>query len=152
MITHILPYLKQKGYLVATIKHDGHDFEADVPGTDSYRHAQAGAYGTAVFSGTKYMIVKQQTMISEQDLIRYFPEADIILLEGFKFSSYPKIEIIRKGIKEQSACMKFGLEAIATDLPSIHVDSAIPIFGLEDYQEIADFIEGRYKEVIQWGK
>ena len=31
LITKILPFLKAKGLNVAVIKHDGHDFEADVP-------------------------------------------------------------------------------------------------------------------------
>lgn len=32
----------------------------------------------------------KQRKIDEQDLIQMFPEADIILLEGFKQSSWPK--------------------------------------------------------------
>lgn len=87
--------LTEKGYRVATIKHDGHDFEPDVPGTDSYRHRKAGAYGCAVFSGHRWMVVKEQPTaetdrISERELIEMFPEADIILLEGFKNSGWPK--------------------------------------------------------------
>ena len=50
LITKLIPILNKKGYKVAVIKHDGHDFEGDVPGTDTYKHFQAGAYGTAVFS------------------------------------------------------------------------------------------------------
>ena len=50
LITKLLPELKKRGLQVAVIKHDGHDFEADVPGTDSWKYAQAGADGTCVFS------------------------------------------------------------------------------------------------------
>lgn len=50
LITKLIPVFRKYGLRTATIKHDGHDFEADVPGTDTYRHLQAGAYGTAVFS------------------------------------------------------------------------------------------------------
>lgn len=87
--------LTQMGYRVATIKHDGHDFDPDVPGTDSYRHRTAGAYGTAVFSRGHWMVVKEQPKepekpIDEHNLIAMFPEADIILLEGFKHSSWPQ--------------------------------------------------------------
>ena len=35
---------------VAVIKHDGHDFTPDVPGTDSHRMKAAGAFGTVVYS------------------------------------------------------------------------------------------------------
>lgn len=90
LITKLIPVLTQKGYKVAVIKHDGHDFESDVPGTDSYRHQKAGAYGTAVFSSKRMMITKETEEANERDLMRAFPEADIILLEGLKHSPYPK--------------------------------------------------------------
>lgn len=50
LITKILPLLKAKGLNVAVIKHDGHDFEADVPETDSWKFAKAGADSTLIFS------------------------------------------------------------------------------------------------------
>lgn len=90
LITQLIPELKKAGLHVATIKHDGHDFEGDVPGTDSYRHRQAGAYGTAIYSDNRFLILKQQGQITERDLVQAFPEADVILLEGFKNSHYQK--------------------------------------------------------------
>ena len=90
LITKLIPILNENGYRVAVIKHDGHDFEGDVPGTDTYKHFQAGAYGTAVFSGNKVLIHKKAQDVDEKILMQAFPEADIILLEGFKGSSYPK--------------------------------------------------------------
>lgn len=82
--------LTQKGYRVAAVKHDGHDFEPDVPGTDSWRHRMTGAYGTAVFSDHRFLVTKEQENVTEQELFLHFPEADIILVEGLKYSSYPK--------------------------------------------------------------
>lgn len=90
MITRLLPELKRRGYRVAVVKHDGHDFESDVPGTDSWRHQKAGAYGTAVFSKNRILITKEWEDANENMLFQAFPEADIILLEGLKHSSYPK--------------------------------------------------------------
>lgn len=89
---------------MAVIKHDGHDFEADVPETDSWNFAKAGADGTLVFSKTKYMMIHYDTVLPEEDLLASFPRADIILLEGFKYSNYSKIELIRKGNSAKSVC------------------------------------------------
>lgn len=85
----LITVLAKKGYKVASIKHDGHDFESDMPGTDSYAHAKAGAYGTAVFSTNHWMVTKRGYPVREKDLIALFPEADIILIEGLKDSTYP---------------------------------------------------------------
>lgn len=89
-ITRLIPLLVKKGFRVAVIKHDGHDFVGDEPGTDSYKHQEAGAYGTAVFSEGHYMVNKRGSSVTERDLIAMFPEADIILIEGLKDSIYPK--------------------------------------------------------------
>lgn len=94
LITQLIPELKRRGYEVAVIKHDGHDFESDVPGTDSWRHREAGAYGTAVFSGKRVAVMKEVTKrfpgMDERQIAELFPEADVILIEGLKDSDYPK--------------------------------------------------------------
>lgn len=146
LITKLLPALIRRGLKVATIKHDGHDFQADVPGTDTYAHLQAGAYGTAVFSSQKFMVVKKEP-VDETRLWECFPEADIILMEGFKNSPYPKMELVRKGNSAESVCPKENLTAVLTDLPQENIPEKltetcgnIPILPLNDIEAIADEI------------
>ena len=90
IIAKVIPELTNRGYRVAVIKHDGHDFESDVPGTDSYLFQKAGAYATAVYSSKRFMITKEYEEPDEKMLFQAFREADIILIEGLKNSSYPK--------------------------------------------------------------
>lgn len=149
LICRLLEIFKEKGLRVAVLKHDGHDFEPDVPGTDTYRQLQAGAYGTAVFSKGKYMLVKQQPQISEKELMEFFPEADLILLEGFKYSTYPKIEIVRKGNSAESVSNPERLMAIATNLDAeereaLSVQENVPFFDLDNAKSIAEFILSDY--------
>ena len=87
LITQLIGAFATHGLKVATIKHDGHDFSADVPNTDTYRHMAAGAYGTAVFSDNKFMVVKVQPKTPVGEMAALFPEADIILVEGCKSST-----------------------------------------------------------------
>ena len=58
-LEHLVPVLRARGLRVAVIKHDGHDFTPDVPGTDSYRLREAGAEGVAVYSGTRYLLAEE---------------------------------------------------------------------------------------------
>ncbi len=90
VVTGVVKLLTARGYKVAVIKHDGHDFEGDVPGTDSFRHMEAGAYATAVFSPNRYLVHKKCKGTTAEELIVMFPEADIILIEGLKNCKYPK--------------------------------------------------------------
>ena len=149
LICRLLEIFKEKGLRVAVLKHDGHDFEPDVPGTDTYRQLQAGAYGTAVFSKGKYMLVKQQPQISEKEVMEFFPEADLILLEGFKYSTYPKIEIVRKGNSAESVSNPERLMAIATNLDAeereaLSIPEDVPLFELDNAKSIAEFILSDY--------
>ena len=90
MITRLVPELVRRGYKVAVIKHDGHDFESDVPGTDSYRHQKAGAYGTAVFSDHRFLITKEYQGITERSCFAAFSGSRYYSDEGMKNSPYPK--------------------------------------------------------------
>ena len=116
LIAAMLPYLNAAGVRTAVIKHDGHSFDADTPGTDTARHLSAGACGTAVFDGEKFQLVRPAA-VSEVDLIPLFPDADLILLEGFKHSAWPKLELVRRGNSGRSVCEARTLLALVTDLP-----------------------------------
>ena len=62
LIQRILPKLTAEGLNVAVIKHDGHTFQADPVDTDTGKYIEAGAYGTAIFDGEKYKIIKCSTI------------------------------------------------------------------------------------------
>lgn len=136
-----------RGYRIAVIKHDGHEFEPDVPGTDTWRMQKTGAYGTAIFSKGKWMVVKEQPDVDETMLFELFPEADMILLEGFKYSSYPKFEIVRKGNFSESICDPKTLLGMVTDC-DIEVPG-IPVIGLLDWKTAADILEKVYEKLLK---
>lgn len=115
LLEKLVAGLDKRGMKVAVIKHDGHDFACDIPGTDSYRLSEAGAYGTAVFSEFRSFVHKKGTNERAKDLIQYFPEADIIFVEGMKDSRYPKIEVIREGVAVHPASNQEGRFLIVTD-------------------------------------
>ena len=155
LITRLIPILHGRGLKVATIKHDGHDFEPDVPGTDSDRHRRAGACGTAVFSANRWMVVHEGPPDDVEAIARCFPEADLILLEGFKYSPYPKIEVIRRGNSEESVCDPGSLLAVATDLGEEELQSTLPesvqILDLNDIERIAGIIYDAWQKMRKAG-
>lgn len=119
LMENLIREFTSRGYKVAAIKHDGHDFEPDVEGTDSFRFAKAGAYGTAVFSKKQVMMIKQVQKMRKKEIFSFYPEADFILVEGLKNFSYPKIEIVRKGVSKERPLLCSNPEGrflVATDL------------------------------------
>lgn len=116
LIAQMLPHFSAAGLRVAVIKHDGHTFQPDPPDTDTGRFLAAGAFGAAIFDGETCKVIRRQA-VTEQTLIRQFPEADLILLEGFKVSAWPKLELVRRGNSSRPVCDKSTLLALVTDLP-----------------------------------
>lgn len=129
--------LTLRGLRVAVIKHDGHRFSPDSPGTDTARHLAAGACGAAVFDAEKYQLVKYAP-VSERTLMDQFPEADLILLEGFKGSAWPKIEVVRGGNSHAPVCDPATLVALVTDLPLRA--GAVPVVGLDETERLAELV------------
>ena len=139
LIARLVRHYSAKGLRVAVIKHDGHDFECDIPGTDTHSFTENGAYASACFSGSRVFVHKQGTGETEKEILQLFPEADIIFLEGLKGSGYDKIEVIRKGISEEPVSNPAGRFLIATDLPEDLFDERI--CDLNDTEAIAGFID-----------
>lgn len=137
LIERLLPELTAQGLCPAVIKHDGHRFEPDRPGTDSYRYLSAGAVGTAVFDGEKYQLVRKAP-VDEAALIAQFPEADLILLEGFKYSDYPKLELLRAVVSEKPVCHPAARLAFVTDTQA--PEPGFPVFSPDDTQALAAFL------------
>lgn len=115
LLAGIIKELTKRGRKTAVIKHDGHDFSCDIPGTDSCLLKEAGAYGTAVFSDSRIFMHKTGTGEREKELMGMFPEADVILIEGMKAKSFPKIEVIREGISKNPVSNPEGRFLIVTD-------------------------------------
>ena len=68
-LEHVTPILRAMGLRVGIIKHDGHDFEPDVPGTDSRRLREAGAQAVAVYSANRWMLVCEEPDVALSDLL-----------------------------------------------------------------------------------
>jgi molybdopterin-guanine dinucleotide biosynthesis protein MobB len=136
LLEKLVPVLVRRGLRVAVIKHDGHDFTPDVPGTDSFRLRAAGAWGTAVYSANRWMVVKDARGATPEQMAEHFPEADLILLEGEKSSSYPKIEVVGNGASP--VCDPSALLALCTN-EDCHVEG-VPSFSPDDCEGLATLL------------
>ncbi len=131
--------LKKRGFRVGTIKHDAHGFDLDHPGKDSWRHKQAGASVTIVTSPTQVGMVRDVDHDHQpEELVPFLAGLDIVLVEGFKRSGLPKIEIFRPELKKEPACKDDPhLIAVVSDA---HPDWGVPQFHTEQIFEIVNFL------------
>lgn len=129
----LIPCLKEAGVRVAVIKHDGHDFQADTPGKDSWRFAQAGAETVALVSSGKLALFRYRPAGLEE-LLKHITDADLILAEGYKHGPFPKIALYRSGSGKGLTVPAEECLAIVGDYPE---PVACPVFPLEDPAPLA---------------
>ncbi len=147
LLEKLIPELTGRGWRIGALKHKKNDFAIDHPGKDSHRLAQAGAEVTVIASDDKLALVERPRAprAVEQILARFFPEVDLVLVEGFGESPLPRIELRRKGVPPRDA--RGGIDprtiAIASDLPP-DLPGDLPVLDLGDVRAIADFIEKRF--------
>ena len=58
---------------------------------------------------------KERARRQAEKILSFFPEADILLVEGMKDSTFPKIEVIRREISDAPASNPCGRFLLVTD-------------------------------------
>lgn len=134
---------KSRGYRVAAIKHDAHRFEIDYPGKDSWRLTQAGSDVTIISSQGKMALIErpvaERTLSDLVDMVK--DRVDIVLTEGYRGAAAFKIEVSRRAHSHVLTARLDDLIAIVTD----HAfDYQAPQFGLDDTDQVADFLTTRF--------
>lgn len=135
--------LKRRGYRVAAIKHDVHNFEIDKPGKDSWRLTQAGS--DVVVLSSPHRLALLEEVQKERDLgalaAMVSDRVDIVLTEGYRGAAAQKIEVSRQAHSTVLTAPREHLIAVVTDHP---IDLEVPQFGLDDASAVADFLEARF--------
>ena len=136
----LISHLTKRGYKIGSVKHAHDGFEMDKEGKDSWRHRKAGANATLVISENKVAIVKDDKQNYIEKMRSYLFDMDIILAEGFKKQKLPKIEVFRiESVHEKPLCLDD--ENLIAFVTNSNYKPDVPLFGLEDIRQIADFIE-----------
>ncbi|MCL1993107.1 MAG: molybdopterin-guanine dinucleotide biosynthesis protein B [Spirochaetes bacterium] len=149
LICKLICAMKKKGWRLAVIKHDGHDFEIDAESKDTHKYMKAGSDASLIYSQKKYALIKRwETVRSEAPalatvsaesrlglLLEHFADMDLVIIEGLKHSAFPKIETVL----EKPVCSDASLLAIATDGGFRH--ERVKTLGRDDIETMVSIIE-----------
>ena len=139
LVSRLVRELTERGRQVATVKHGHHAAAMDVAGSDTHRHREAGACSTMLVTDNGWSLnVARETLTLDGALARC-PEADIVLVEGFKNAPAAKIECRRAEADGPPLWPQDRwVVAVAHDGSAT---SDRPQFELDDITGLADFIE-----------
>ncbi len=131
LLAKVIPRLVARGFKVSTLKHAHHGFDVDQPGKDSHTHRMVGASEVLVSSANRWALVHELRGQAEPALgalLAKLSPVDLVLIEGYKAETHPKLEVYRDP----------AIVAIASDelLPAARV----PVVDLDDVERIADIL------------
>ena len=149
LVEKVIAALTARGVRVGTVKHHGHaGFDIDVPGKDSWRHAQAGSRHVGVVSATRYAeYADTEAEFSLDRLLARYTDVDVVLVEGYKSAGLPNIVVARSGVDRLRGANSLDLVdertvAIACNDALVRdVRLEIPAVDLNDEEAVADVVE-----------
>ncbi|CZF77627.1 bifunctional molybdopterin-guanine dinucleotide biosynthesis adaptor protein MobB/molybdopterin molybdotransferase MoeA [Grimontia marina] len=142
LLEKLIPQLVESGVRIAMVKHAHHEFDVDKPGKDSYRLRKAGASQMLISSRYRNALMTEtpEEEYSLNQLLGRLDQnlADLVLVEGFKHESFPKIELRRDELAKQWLYKEDkNIIAIACDS---NPDSDLPALDINDVPAICGFI------------
>ncbi len=142
LMERLVAEITGRGFTVSTLKHAHHKVDLDQPGRDSYRHREAGATEVLLASPNRWAILHELRGAPEpsfRELLGHLSPVDLVLVEGYKRDSHPKIEAHRaEAGRPLLARADSSIRAVASDVPVEGL--SVPVFDLDDTLGVADFI------------
>lgn len=146
LLEQLIPLLRQHGLRIGLVKHTHHHFDIDQPGKDSYRLRQAGASQVLVGAKGRWALMVEQPEIADEapldELLGHLlhDQLDLVLVEGFKHETFPRIELHRTTLgKPLMYPQDEGIIAIATDDTSA-AHGALPVLDINQPEQVAAFV------------
>ncbi len=138
LICRLVDWFQARGLKVAVLKHSHHPNLGDTA-KDTGRYRRAGAENVALAGpGLLQITLSLPSDPTVEEVLSFWaPDADLILVEGYKSGSLPKIALV--GPK---------LEKVITDFPRVIAlvgedpgTSGLPVFSPEQVEELSLFIQ-----------
>lgn len=141
LMERLVTEITGRGISVSTVKHAHHSFDVDHPGKDSHRHRVAGATEVLLASRNRFALMhelRNEDEPSLSELLQKLAPVDLVLIEGYKRDTHPKVEAHRTVTGNPLIAPDDPtVRAVASDTP---LDLDRPVFDLDDTKAIADFI------------
>ena len=145
LLTKLIPRLVERGLKVSTVKHAHHGFDVDQRGKDSHSHRVAGATEVLVSSANRWALVHELRGDAEpalDALLQKLAPVDLVIVEGFKRGSHPKLEIYRAALgKPLLHPEDLHIVAIASDQPL--PNARVPVLAIDDVEAILETLLAR---------
>lgn len=142
LVRRLVVELTGRGLRVSTIKRVSDKVDLERAGSGTWKQREAGAEEVMVASASRFALMREMPKgTDEPDLGRLLARmapVDIVLLDGFRRSDYPKVEVIQAGQAQALyAPNDPRVLAVTSDLP---VTAPVPCVPLSDIAALGDLV------------
>ena len=138
LVVALIKELTRRGHLVMSIKHGSHPMEIDQQGRDTWRHMHEGGAERTVMESPdmRVLLARHSEPMGPRELAdKFLSDADFVVVEGFKDSDLPKIEVFRKAVHAEPLFSAGAVDAskflaIVTDDRELRAN--IPVLRFSD--------------------
>jgi len=138
LVVALVHELVRRGHRVMTIKHCSHPFDMDTKGRDTWRHMHEGGAERVVVEAPESRVVlarPSQPMGPRELAETYLRDAHFVVVEGFKESDLPRVEVYRHAVHPEPLYAPDGADAgsylaIVTDMRDYR--APVPVLRFTD--------------------
>jgi molybdopterin-guanine dinucleotide biosynthesis protein MobB len=133
LVVALASELVRRGHRVMTIKHGHHPADVDRQGSDTWRHFHEGRAERVLIASPELRVLFERSSDDYDPAAlarQYMQGADIVLTEGYKAASLPKIEVFRRTagqvpLYDPTAPNADQWVAVITDDPAFTADCTV---------------------------
>jgi molybdopterin-guanine dinucleotide biosynthesis protein B len=142
LLERLIPALSARGLVVSLIKHSHKNIDIDRPGKDSYRLRESGCKEVLLLGNDRWALMHELRSAPEPSLdylMDRMAHCDLVLIEGFKNGSFPKLEVWRQAVGKPPLSPEWpGIVAIASDTPALSM--GVPVLDLENLDALVECV------------
>jgi molybdopterin-guanine dinucleotide biosynthesis adapter protein len=151
LVRRLVVELVGRGLQVSAIKRVSDAVDLERQGSGTWKHRAAGAVEVMIASASRFALLREMppntTEPEVSDLLARMAPVDIVLLDGFRRSSYPKIEVVQSG--QDHALLATYDPMILAITSDVQVVADVPCLALSDIGALADFVLANARDSIQ---
>lgn len=142
LVRRLVVELTGRGLQVSTIKRVSDAVDLERRGSGTWKHRTAGAVEVMVASASRFALMREMPEDTDEpdvsSLLARMAPVDIVLLDGFRRSGYPKMEVVQSGQdRALYALNDTKVLAVTSEEP---VTAPVPGLPLSDISVLGDFV------------
>jgi len=142
LVGRLVVELVGRGLQVSTIKRVSDTVDLERRGSGTWKHRAAGAAEVMIASASRFALLREMppdtTEPDVADLLARMAPVDIVLLDGFRRSNYPKMEVVPAG--QDRALLAAGDPMVLAVTSDESVLANVRCLALSNIVALADFV------------